>query len=345
VSFADLLRKSRSSRIAVLHKFLTNYDPYSPRVYAFVEGEPDAAFYRTHIGNYVRNPDLLFIYDCGGKPRVYETYNSVVARFPHCARVLFFVDKDLDDLVSQAWPTDPRIFATEVYSIENYLVCKDLVTYFFKNFVKIKGLELDLRPPIDLFDEQLRTFHRLLLPIMAWIVAMRRAGNKVVLTDVTMAALYIFGDEGPARKTSRATLEYLSRVTKTARRPGVWREVRRVAKELRRLPPKRYARGKFEAWYFIKFIRKITEDVSKVATEAGGSISVRAQLEESNFIQLLSSALPTPPTLDTFLKFHFSPRTAPIDSVPDRRRCRRILEWVLQLGRAALRFCGVPLRG
>src|SRR5205823_5790279 len=118
MSFAELLKQSRSTPVAVLHKFLTNYDPTSTRTHVFVEGVPDLAFYRAYLDQYVAS-DTLKMYNCEGKIRVYETYRKIIDRFPECRRVVFFVDKDLDDITGEPWPVDPRIYVTDVYSIEN----------------------------------------------------------------------------------------------------------------------------------------------------------------------------------------------------------------------------------
>jgi hypothetical protein len=301
-------------------------------VFAFVEGDPDAAFYRTYIQSFVENPGQIFVYNCGSKAKVYETYDSVVTHIPDCVRVLFFVDKDLDDVIGQVWPTDPRIFVTEFYSIENYLVCSALVERFFTDFVKINRVDFELTRVVGLFDEQLRIFHRLLLSTMAWIVVMRRAGSRVILADVRMEALFEFGDQGVKRKKHRQAIAYLSRVTQTASQPGVWREVRRACRELRRLSPKRYIRGKFETWWVLKFIRKITDDLAKVAAESGGSIAVRVQVQESNLVQLFAGAVPCPPALSKFLKFHLARGAGPGGRAEAQPPKRGILQRILRRG-------------
>lgn len=122
MSFTDLLRDARSSRVSTFHKFLTNYDPSTDRVFAFVEGEADEPFYRAQIQKYVPDQRLIYIYNCDGKKNVCDLYAEVVKKYPKCERVLFFLDKDVDDIVGAPWPADPRIFVTECYSIENYVV-------------------------------------------------------------------------------------------------------------------------------------------------------------------------------------------------------------------------------
>ena len=105
-------------------------------------------------------------------------------------------------------------------------------------------------------------------------------------------------------------LAYLARVTGVSVPRGVWRGVRATCVEMTRLPAKSYVRGKFEAWWFIEFSKRVAEGLQKVATEAGGSVSFSAQLSQSTFIQLLSSGIAPSNALDTFLKFHLRDRSA-----------------------------------
>jgi len=83
MSFTELLRNARSSRVAVLHKFLTSYDPNNTnRVYAFVEGEPDVTFYRLYVQKYAGGQRDVYIYNCEGKRNVYSAYGDIVSRYP-----------------------------------------------------------------------------------------------------------------------------------------------------------------------------------------------------------------------------------------------------------------------
>ena len=259
MSFTELLRSVRTSRVTVLHKFLTSYDPNSQRVYAFVEGNPDQAFYRAQIQKYLTDGRDVYLYNCEGKQAVYDTYRDVLVRHPACTRALFFVDKDVDDLIGRQWPTDPRIFITDVYSIENYVICRESMARYFKDFVKIRRVEIDVERVLAEFENNLNLFHRLILPLMAWIVVMRRAGSRVVLTNVDLGALFAVSDRGTIRQPKRRMIDYLCRVTNTTPSGQVWRQVKRVCSELKSLPAKAYIRGKFEAWWFIEFGRRVSE--------------------------------------------------------------------------------------
>jgi hypothetical protein len=330
MSFTDLLRGARTSRVSVLHKFLTNYDPNSDRIFVFVEGYPDQAFYGAQVQKYVPDSKRVFIYNCEGKHNVYDTYSHVVTRYPHCERTLFFVDKDVDDIIGQQWPSDPRIFVTECYSIENYIVCRDSLSRYLRDYVKLRRVDVDMNVVLSQFEARLNEFHILILPIMAWIVIQRRAGNRVRLSDFRPGELFRVSDVGISRQPKRCAIKYLTRVTGTSASGPVFRRMRATNAELRRLPAKVYVRGKFEVWWFVEFAHRIIEGLMKVAGEVGGSVSVQAPLNESTSIQLLAPGVPTPTSLDAFLKFHLnraSRKPTAVVGVGETSVLRRILSF------------------
>lgn len=313
MSYVDILRTARSSRVSVVHKFLTNYDPNADRVYSFVEGDADVSFYRTQIKRYLTNERKLFTYNCEGKAGVASAYEDVVKKYPTCERVLFFLDKDVDDIVGVLWPSDPRIFVTECYSIENYVVSKDALRQYLQDFVKIRKCDIDVNDVLEQFDQELACFHRVMVPIMAWIVIMKRSGCAVVLQDVNLGELFRVTDRGIDRRLNRCAVAYLTKITQAKGPLPTWWRVRATCKELARLPAKSYIRGKFEAWWFVEFGRRMLDGLQRVANEVGGSVKVQTPLHASTFIQLLGTAIETPVRLEAFLIFHLKSAASPND--------------------------------
>lgn len=311
MSFIDLLRQSRLAPTSLLHQFLTNYDPNEPRVYAFVEGDADRAFYRASIERYLFGK-RLYIYNCEGKRRVFETYTAITQRNARYRNILFFVDKDVDDLVGQTWPSDPRIFVTEYYSIENYLVNRAAVQRYFADFVKLRRVALDLASIDSQFDLQLAAFHNAIRSLMCWIIAMRRSGARVVLSDLKLERIFRFDDLRVVRVRAGSPVNYLYTATQTTASASLWRQVRRVCRELTKQEPKRYIRGKFEAWFLVEFMKRVIEHLVTVAAESNGSIAISVPLHESNFVQILVRSVEVPPALDSFLRFHLEPAAIPV---------------------------------
>lgn len=304
MSYTHRLKQALSGPKTILHKFLTHYDPNSERIYAFVEGDADETFYRGQIQRFISDESLIHTYNCEGKAKVINAYRDIVAKYPDCQRVLFFLDKDVDELIGVKWPSDPRIFVTECYSIENYIVSRQALSRYLKDYVTIKKVDLQIDDILDQFEADLADFHKLMLPIMAWIVAMRRSGSRVILQDVDLGELCAVMETGKCKKATRTRISYLLKVTQANLPSPVWTEFRAACTELKRLTPKVYVRGRFEAWWLVQFCRIILVGLQQVVKEGNGSIRIHAQLHANTFIQLLGATIETPAPLSTFLSFH-----------------------------------------
>jgi hypothetical protein len=329
MSFADLLRQSRSTTNASVHKFLTNYDPSQQRVYAFVEGDPDQAFYRSFISAFLLDGTPIYFINCEGKKRVFDAHSKVIERYPSCRNVLFFVDKDVDDLIGLSWPQDPRIFSTDCYSVENYVVCAEAAQRYLADYVKFRRVVIDLSPVPTEFTARISQFYRAIRVVMCWIIAMRRSGARVVLNDIKLEELIELNSAVITPKKGVDRLDYLKRVTQSTQTVS-WREVRRCCRELANAEPKKFVRGKFEAWFLVEFIKRMIADLAKVAAEEGGGISVNAPLQVSNMIQLLVRAISIPPNLSRFLEFHLGTSAAlQPQRVPSRGQ--KLARWIRNL--------------
>ena len=315
MSFVEKLREARSSSSAILQEFWTNYDPNLPRVHAFVEGDDDQVFYRIVLQARTANTQRLYIYRCQGKERVYEVFRKITDRLPSCKGILFFVDKDLDDIIGRPWPTDPRIFVTDVYSVENYLVSRQTFTQLMQDFVQFRGVNFDLEVLAAHFERELNNFYRRILPLMALVVLLRRLGHRPYLNDVQLGQIFGFSADSAVCSKQGTRLAYLSRV---CRIPGPIRvhRLREVARELKRLPPKRFVRGKSELWFLVEFVKRAFDHLQHLAAEAGGSVRFRNPVEHSNAIAILANRIATPLQLDLFLNVHLSAPLAKPEKQP-----------------------------
>jgi len=71
-------------------------------------------------------------------------------------RVYFFIDRDFDDL--QGREVTDNVYLTEKYSIENYLVCKDVVSDILLLDLQCAGAEKTRSQALDLFESNYRSF-------------------------------------------------------------------------------------------------------------------------------------------------------------------------------------------
>lgn len=327
MSFVDVLRTARSSRVAVLHEFWTQYDPGKRRLHAFFEGHEDCVFFRFFLREIEERGWRLYAYRCDGKSKVYEAFDDITRRMPNVRRVLFFVDKDLDDILGTPWVTDPRIYVTDVYSIENYLATASVLQSFLRDCVRSNSVRFDIDVIGKQFEAQLGRFHRRMLPIMAWILTVRRSGQRPNLSNVNMKDL-LRVSEDCALTCANGRVAALERATGVKLNSPSVSRVLGAAKELARLQPKRVMRGKFEIWFFLEFWKKVRAQLERLAKEMGGTIQFMVPLERGTLVATLCAHATVPRGLDLFLRSNLSDILNPAEPQvrsPERPLWRRVL--------------------
>ena len=76
-------------------------------------------------------------------------------------------------------------------------------------------------------------------------------------------------------------------------------ELSLVINELVNIEPKKYIRGKYELWFFIKFIEKM---VFVLQSTTGESFKVRTQIGEANAVEILAPRVQMPKSIENFLQ-------------------------------------------
>ena len=304
MAFIDVLRSARESTGAVVHEFLTQYNPRSGRVYAFFEAQDDIAFFAPRIERRLERGATLLTYHCSGKPRVIKTFREIVKRLPTVKRALFFVDKDLDDVVGTPWPTDPRIYVTDLYSVENYLVTPDVFRRLLRDGLRLKGVGIDDETLVQHFEGALTEFQKHMVSIMAWILVARRLNRSPLMGNIRLESLCEVSEECHVRPRMGVRMKHLSRQTRVDLPTGAGARIRDAIKELDRLPRKRVIRGKFEAWFMTAYWRHLVRDMERMAREQGGACSSRISVQETTLVLVLSPYADDPESLEHFLDAH-----------------------------------------
>lgn len=315
MSFLDELRNARESAASAFALFLIDYPKYPDYVYAFFEGQDDPSFYNGFILQFLPDPSLLRIYKCGRKAEVYETHRRVMLRATADSKILFFVDKDLSDILDENHPVAGNIYVTDYYSIENFLVSEDMFRrVWFETFnFPVQHGTVDFEKFRAIFRRELERFYSLLLPIMAWTVYLERNGYSPLLSNIELSRIFYLNDDLVLNRTDRAIeegeitiLAQMCRTTSVIVRPD---DIDSVMKELSTKDPKIYVRGKFELWFFIKFVSKLGQLLRASMPQVSGSITIRTEITESNAIVFLGPRLRIPSSLDEFLRRNLGMQT------------------------------------
>ena len=313
MSLIEVLRSARAQPITVIHEFKLFYDPGRLQVHAFVEGQADKAFYSHFVTPRLSVDTRLHVYDCRGKAAVLETMQRLTSDYPHAQKLLFFVDKDLDDYLGQSVAFS-RLFCTNVYSIENYLIDSKAVLRWFEENWHLRGVSFNLGPVQREFARSLRKFTRLSLPIMAWVLAHRRLGHRPNLSCVDFGRFVNCNLDGSVSrllpKTNRLT--YLDGVSQVETTREVVREIRRCMTILSTTEAMIWLRGKFALWFLQQFMKVVEKNIREAAREAGGSASCRTQIHEANLVECMVSKIKEPASVAAFLDIWLPYIRAPV---------------------------------
>lgn len=127
------LEEYRKSKNVGYMKFLQNWRPNEKVIYAFFEGEEDARFYRRFIEKKASNKWEIEEINCESKHNVIE--NSKLLDFDRYDknRICFFIDKDLSFWINGNIDYGSNVYITDGYSIENYLIDKNLFILLLKD--------------------------------------------------------------------------------------------------------------------------------------------------------------------------------------------------------------------
>ena len=80
-----------------------------------------------------------------------------------------------------------------------------------------------------------------------------------------------------------------------------WIDVRKVCKELQRTDPKEYVRGKFELWFFVKFVARLEQELRNSGNRRLRPKSV-VTISNSNAVDLLATRCQIGSRLKSFLE-------------------------------------------
>lgn len=294
MSFLDNLRTLRSAPQSVWMEFIGAYRDSSFDIYLFFEGKDDFAFYQPFLRQHWGQKGAIVGFNCDGKAEVIAIIPKIKQKLDYEWRGLFFLDKDLDDYCCVSRTTDRFVYETEHYAIENFIVSPSTLSVIWSDL-----LQLPLNDPRHeemqvAYDAAYATFCEGMKQIMAWIIHLRRSGRKVNLSGVNMSKLIQLDQDckcslvpGWAEHILATSSLHSISFDPTAHSA--------VVSELAGDDPKRYIRGKFDLWYFAKFLKSVLDALR----DASASCSI--QIGQTNAVEVLSARIKMPDSLKTFL--------------------------------------------
>jgi hypothetical protein len=146
-------------------------------------------------------------------------------------------------------------------------------------------------------------FVRKLEPLLAWSLALRENGGKPNFNNINLKRIFDVKADGAVSRTPNAFKVFRGAVA-TPSTQVKFRAVVKWHRTLRRLPPKRRIRGKYEFWFFEALLL-----ASLSAAFRGTRKKMPAALQNGSLFETLSARTPKPARLLSFLDAILTPVT------------------------------------
>ena len=305
-AFLDALKAAPNTSRAKVNEFLASFNPRTRKIGIFVEGRDDPSFIRVHVARIANSLNLeVTTIVLGNKKEVLSAWEFLEERFPNNPKLMFFVDKDHDDLVGNTGSvTQQGLFVTSYYSIESFLVCTNTVKIVLTDFWGLDSSNGAIEVACKSFEKFQQAYRDVFLPWMAWILVINRTDGDVVnnSNNIPFTILTLNSNYEPILRWEPDMFTYLSNICKVEVPPNT-ADIDLAIKELELLPTKIWLRGKQELWCLIVFLKKLEEQITDNLDlkSANKSIKIRTKIEVSNAAEILSPRIPCPKELNDFV--------------------------------------------
>lgn len=187
MSIMQVLLDSQNTGSEAYMDFLYRYNPKKRQLFAFYEGDEDASYYGSILRTRYEGECVIEEIIAGCKSSVLKVLREFNWDVYTREQVCFFVDKDLDFWLEQEHISDSNLFVTDGYSVENYLVSREMFHILMtqiKGFGRASKIELD--SIIYQFTGLLDVFRDKMMRVMAICVLAKIKDSNISLSDYSL---------------------------------------------------------------------------------------------------------------------------------------------------------------
>ncbi|MFL1418975.1 DUF4435 domain-containing protein [Pseudomonas fildesensis] len=304
MDFLATLKAAIQEPIVLKHNFLVCYDSKANNLHVFFEGKTDESFYGTYLRNVKPESHTLKSYICGNKDSVYYYHKQLGHLYRKEQPLLFFVDKDIEDIIPFYRDVHDNIHVTEFYSVENYLVNRDSIEQIWAEIFRQCSGTAVADKISETFSRSLDDFHNDFLRVMGWVLYHRRIDTRPNLDCIVTKKIFSIDGELKYHSTfsDRAELYcHLDDRTGVSTPVDMFSEIEVLENSLRSYEPKYVVRGHNEMDFFLEFFKALKISVSEASDKA---IQPALDLTGSNVIDIMGPRTPPSSSLVSFLNSH-----------------------------------------
>lgn len=300
MSFLQRLKRAGKKSNKDYTDFIRTYKKDDNTIHLFYEGYEDPSFYGSAIREVLNEERKVYFHRASNKKEVYKHYDLIDWRRYDRNRVLFVVDKDYSDLLGEKYKVAKNIYVTDAYSIENYIV--NAVTLERVLIEHCRGNNSDLLlDAVELFESSYLSFTMAIKPLTSYILYHKRNGKATQLNNINLNQLLRVDEDSLEIKTNtrpnnQKRIQYLDNRMQVATPSNTWRAMIGESRVLELHNRKAWIRGKFDIWFFVKFLDGLINSLSR-------NIGVNLRnpnLSTSNALIILSPISDKPPKLIQF---------------------------------------------
>lgn len=259
-SFKDILSEEKN-KLSHKHSLLLDYKKGENKIYCYVEGPDDPAFYQNFIKNHKTDCETEFN-SCGGRSEVLKTYKSIDWNNYSTKRVLFFVDRDLSDFFTEDMvPKKENIYITDGYSIENSIVTDELLIRHLQESGKMPELYGETKKLLKRhFKELKESFCSEMTDVMIWFISLKQNGKQPMWDKLSAKNFVTISKLKIEKKTKDEKIKIFESCTKLKPRPKKSVQI----KFLMCRDKTKYIRGKLLIEFLAMFIKDLYENRLKI---------------------------------------------------------------------------------
>jgi len=305
----EKMKLARDSEHVAYTKFVNIYSKKNTDIlYCFFEGDEDKKYYGTRlIVGYKRE---FKDFTCNGKDKVLKIQVMIKNRseYNH-AKTLFFVDKDYSDD-----STKDNIYVTPCYSIENFYSTIETLKLILQHELSISEDDENFINILTYYNKSLILFHNKLIFLNTWLSCqdeIRRKSKSTTRLNINETLKKYFKEnENMFTENLQIKLDIFNNLeNQTFLEDTLFPNAPKVTDNMINNKKAYFSsvnkscmfRGKFEFKFFIDFLKRMKEDLTKkelVIFKTKYKCNLIFQVD--NAISVLSQYANTPNCLNTF---------------------------------------------
>lgn len=309
MSYIDRLKKEMEGGHAVFHEFVLSLARLPDKcLFIFFEGEDDPAFYLRFILDHLGGrPYREHI--CGGKEAVTKIMGLVEQDGRALERCLFFVDKDHSSFVGGR-DLDSSIFETDYYSFENYIVCGEVFRRYWTEHLHLSVDDDRYVHWEDRFGAAHLAFCRHMRYLMAAVLIGRGIEGwgkvKLNLNNANLDRVFsVDAESGRVRWKRDGAVNFLRSVNLSSDGLVTRARVAYVTRKYLTGEAKGFLRGKYELWFFVKFLNgmaRVLADKARASKDGVVRATPKTEVACVNSVHSIGVLTPVPSSVRTYLR-------------------------------------------